>query len=322
MKRICFVMFLVLFTCSRAHAGKLRKEEFQFLDSLVTKAGPMKGYSLRFIVDSITASCKDELQMTRAFYRWCFLYLELDLHRMKHPKNKPDNASSALMERKASPKGFADLFKAMCELKHISCRTVRGLIRLHEEDIGELDKEAIHYWSVIRVDHTDYVVDPSLCGGIWNNKMRFIDRQWTDAWWLTNRRLFAFTHFPDKPEDQLLEVPLKQIEFKNAPIPTATAIAIGLAPMSKSGMLKGYADSSMELQFLFAGPVRVPQMTISWDNHPQILVGADIDENGYYIGIPFSKPGDHVCYIYANSSLAFIYKAKVARGRKVREYKR
>lgn len=314
MKKVLLILSLVIPLFAKA--GKIRKEDYLFIDNLVSKAGKMEGYSLQFITDSISASCKDELQITRAFYRWCFLNLEFDLKRLRHPDKYPDNASSALMERRAASKGYAEIFKSMCDLKRIECRVVRGLLRLHRKDIGVLNKEAVHYWNIVRIDHTDYLVDPSLCGGIWNDKRRFVDRVWTDAWWLTNRRLFSFTHFPDKPEDQLMEIPLKLNDFKNAPIPTAIAIVIGLMPRERRGTVKAFADSTLPLQFQFAGPVSVGEVTASFDGAPREPVAADIDDLGCYLTIPFHRKGEGYLEIYAGPDLAFIYKAKVAPSRK------
>lgn len=310
------LLLILLFLPFVTRAGKIRKEEYQFIDNLVSAAGKMEGYSLQFITDSITAQCSDELQITRALYRWCFLNISFDLKRLRHPEKFPDNASSALMERKAGPKGYAEIFRAMCALKHIDCKVVRGLLRLHREDIGQLNKEAIHFWNIVRINHTDYFIDPSLSGGIWNYKKKFIDRAWTDAWWLTNRRLFSFTHFPDKTEDQLMELPLKLNDFKNAPIPTAVAIVIGLMPRDRKGTIKAYADSSTQLLFQFAGPVSVGEITSSFDGASRQPVMTDIDEFGCYFNIDFSEPGEGYLEIYAANDLAFIYKAKVLAGRK------
>lgn len=315
MKKILLLFLLIPFG---VRAGKIRKEAYQFIDNLVTKAGKMEGYSLQFITDSITASCTDELQMTRAFYRWCFVNLEFDRKRLRHPDRYPDNATSALMERKAAAQGYAAIFKAMCDLKHIECRIVRGLLRLHREDIGHLNKEAVHYWNIVRIRNTDYLVDPSLGGGIWDYKRKFLDKTWTDAWWLTNRRLFSFTHFPDKPVDQLMEIPIKLNDFKNAPIPTALAIVIGLMPRDRKGSLKAFADSSLQLLFQFAGAVSVGEISTSFDGGPRLRVDSDIDELGCYFDIPFRKAGDGYLEIYAGNELAFIFRAKVVPARKRR----
>lgn len=314
-----FFCLLALLLSIHTRGEKLKKEDFLFIDKLVSDAGSMKESSLQYITDSITRQLKDELQMTRAFYRWCFVNMEFDLKRLRHPDKLPDNASSALMERKAASRGYASIFKAMCDLKHIECRIVRGLLRLHREDIGRLNREAVHYWNIVRINHTDYVIDPSLGGGIWNYKQRFIDRVWTDAWWLTNRRLFSFTHFPDKPADQLMEIPLKQIEFRNAPIPTATAVRIGLMPRDRKGSLKGYADSFLQLEFQFAGAVSVAELSASFDGAPKEPIESDIDELGCYFTIPFRKDGEGYLEIYAGNDLAFIYNAKIAASRRKKQ---
>ncbi|MDI9320030.1 MAG: hypothetical protein QM530_06075 [Phycisphaerales bacterium] len=67
--------------------------------------------------------------MRCAFYCWEATYIDFDTKRHKNSKSELNNASSALIERKASGEGFALMFKATYNLKHIDCKLVKGVVR-------------------------------------------------------------------------------------------------------------------------------------------------------------------------------------------------
>ena len=68
--------------------------------------GALPDYSLRAIVDTINAPCKDEVCEVRAIYDW----IVYNCKASHHPKQYGNSASGALNERKAVCGGYADLF--------------------------------------------------------------------------------------------------------------------------------------------------------------------------------------------------------------------
>lgn len=313
------IWLLVLVLCfslsSKSNAQKIRKEDYFFVDSLAQKAGQMKGFGLQYIVDSLTAYCKTELQITRAFYFWQTHFVAFDLKRKKHPGKFQDNASSALMERKASSEGFAQMFKAMCDLKKIECSVVKGVLRYRNEDIGHFDEQKVHYWNVISINNTSYLIDVSQ--GIGRFEGKYFIKEFTDAWWLCNRKLFAVSHFPDDSKMQLLELPITKKEFSQSPLVLPGAIIAGLLPgKSLKGILRGLADDSMQLKFNLAGKLNILSMQISFDNDARIPLAYDFDEFGFYLKIPNGKVGKHKATIYCNNAPAFIFKTEMRRNNK------
>lgn len=313
------IWLLVLVTCfgvfSKSNAQKIRKEDYFFVDSLAQKAGSMEGFSLQYIVDSLSEYCKTELQITRAFYFWQTHFVAFDLKRKKHPDKFQDNASSALMERKASSEGYAQLFKAMCDLAKIDCQVVKGVLRYRIEDIGHFDEEKIHYWNVISIENTNYLIDVSL--GIGRFEEKHFVKEFTDAWWLCNRKLFAVSHFPDDKAMQLLEVPITKKEFSQSPLVLPGAIIAGLLPgKSVKGVLRGVAGDSMQLKFNLAGKLNILSIQLSFDNAARIPLTYDFDEFGFYLKIPNGKEGKHRATIYCNNAPAFIFRTEMRRNNK------
>ncbi|MES2479402.1 MAG: transglutaminase domain-containing protein [Bacteroidota bacterium] len=296
-------------------AQKIRKEDYFFIDGLVQKAGSMKGYSLQYIVDSISKDCKTELQITRAFYYWQTHFVDFDLKRKRHPGKLQDNTSSALMERRASSEGYARMFKAMCDLKKIDCNVVKGVLRYRINDIGHFDKDEIHFWNVVSINNTSFLIDVSLGVGYFSGK-DFI-HEFTDAWWLCNRKLFAASHFPDDHAMQLLETPITKTEFSQSPLVLPGAIVAGLIPSKAvKGVLRGAAEDSTQIKFNLAGKLNIISMQISFDDTKRTPIAYDFDEFGFYITVPNGKEGKHSASIYCNNSLAFIFKTEMRRNNK------
>jgi hypothetical protein len=293
---------------------KIKKEDYFFVDGLAQKAGPMKGFSLQFIVDSITKECKTELQMTRAFYYWQSHFLSFDAKR-KRRNDFAENASTALMERKAASLGFAKMFKAMCDLKNIECKVVKGVIRYRPEDIGNFDKGEVHFWNIVSINNTNYLVDVTLGMGNFDAKGKHIVPQFTDAWWLTNRLLFSYVHFPEEPINQLIELPLTKKEFSNAPIVFSTAIVTGLIPgRSLKGVIKGKEFDSSTLKFSFASSLRVTGSELSYDGGQRISIPFDFDEFGFNITLANGDFGKHLLTLYFNNGKAFLFKLDIKKG--------
>ncbi|MFA6152455.1 MAG: hypothetical protein WC716_14125 [Chitinophagaceae bacterium] len=307
------LVFVLMLCCGLAvHAQKIKKEDYFFIDRLVQEAGPMKGYSLSYIVDSITKDCKTELQSTRAFYRWEALFVAFDTRRFCHPANTADNASTALMERKAAGEGFAQLFKAMCDLKKIDCVVVKGLLRRRLKDIGQVDEDAVHYWNVITIHHTSYLVDASLSGGLPDEKGKHFMKEYTDAWWLCNRKLFVCTHLPDDKSMQLLEIPVTKSEFAQGPLVLPGAIVAGLVPTKTvKGLLRGVADSSAAMKFNFAGNLDLSTVQVSFDEGKRLDVPFDFDEFGIYLNLPNGPAGKHVADVYIKNKTAFRFRTEM-----------
>jgi hypothetical protein len=309
MLRSVLICLCCLYTMA-GFAQKIKKEDYLFIDRLLQDYGPMKGCSMQYIVDSITRECKTELQVTRAFYRFGFLYLSFDMKRQRHPGRFPDNASSALMERKAGSAGFAHLFKAMCDLKKIECVIIKGVLRYRFSDIGKFDAEATHYWNVVTVNNTQYLVDPSLASGYFEEQK--LIREYSDAWWLTNRKLFAFSHFPDDKKMQLLEVPVTKTEFAQTPLVAAGAIVAGLVPTKNiTGMLRGSEDSTTKMKFTIAGHIDILNVQISFDAGPRKPIQFDLDPFGIYLFVPCGPAGKHKAEIFIKNKLAFTFRTEI-----------
>lgn len=318
---IISAFLLLLATIENSNAQKIKKEDYFFIDAKVQKAGAIKGFGLQYIVDSITKECNTELEITRAFYYWQTQFVQFD-HRRKKQKKNTDNASNALMERKAASQGFAQMFKAMCDLKKIECTVVRGVLRYRAKDIGHFDPDEIHYWNIISIKNTQYLIDATLGIGSFDEKGKNIIPSYTDAWWLCNRKLFAASHFPENPTQQLLEIPISKKEFSNAPIVLPGAIVAGLLPSrATKGIIKSKQGDTTNLLFNFAGKLNIRSVEMSIDDDKKIPLFFDFDAYGLSIKLPHPLAGNHRVALYFNNSFSFLYLSNVRKSAMLKTHK-
>lgn len=200
----------------------------------------------------------------------------------------------------------------MCDLKKIECAVVKGVVRRSEKDIGEFDADAIHYWNIVNINNTKYLIDPSLGAGYLDSKRKHFIKEYTDAWWLCNRKLFAFVHFPDEKEMQLLEVPLTKPEFSQGPIVHPGAVVAGLVPTKTvKGIIKGWEDSTTIMKFTLAAHLDIAQAIVKFNKNKSSPVLFDIDEFGVYLTVPNGPAGKHLAEIFIKNKISFSFKTEI-----------
>lgn len=288
------------------------------VDTRVDQTGPLEGYTVRAIVTTLIDTSWTKLEKLRALYMWETKHIAFDCKAYHHPGNYAANASVALNERKTTSKGFALFFKALCDVTGIECYVVEGLLRTEPDEIGKLDNKHRQYWNVAVIDDVQYLIDPTLGAGTTDAKMRRFTPNRTDAWWLANRELFALSHYPDKPQWQLLEKPVTRSEFSKAPVITAHALALGVLPgHAATGMLRGREDTVVYLNYQVQRPYLIKNVKISIDEGNPVPVEYEMGGSGMTVKVPYTKAGNKQEYsLYVNDKRTLTYLAQV------RPYKR
>jgi len=316
MYRYLFVLFFYCSWLPALQAQEIRREDFFIADDYARDVGPMKDLNLGTIVDSLSKKCTSdqqkirELLVTRTFYYWLGHNISFDVKAYHHPQQNAGSASAALMERQATSEGFANLFKAMCDLAHIDCEVVTGVYRRSINDIGNFDADKRHFWNIVQIDGSKFLMDASLGAGITDEAVRHFDPTFSDAWWLANRLCFALMHFPDDNSKQLLELPVTKAEFTQAPLIHGGATISGLIPAkSIKGTLRGREDTSIQIKCNPQRPIH--SISLSYDGAEKKPAVFKAGEYGFWITIPYGPAGEHRIDLYANDKLAFTFKTDV-----------
>ena len=251
---------LLVLLCSiglLARAEKEKKEDYFDIDIMAQKLGPMKDMRLETIVDSLKAGCTTELETLRALYAWEAHFVTFDCKAQRNPDKNSGSATVALMTRKTNAEGYANLFKAMCDIAGIKCNVVAGVYRRGTNAIGDFEAAERQYWNVAELKGTQYLVDACLGAGYTDEKIKTFTTEYTDAWWLSTRTLFALTHFPDSAQYQLLQVPVTKQEFASAPLVSPGAIVqkkpcakrnTGVFPREKVAVGHGHGELDLSIK--------------------------------------------------------------------------
>ena len=295
----------------------INKGDFLQMDARAARTGPMEGHVVKAILNELLDTSWTKLEKMRAIYMWEIANIGFDCWAYHHPNDFASNASVALNERMTTSKGYAEFFKAMCDVSGIECMVVQGLLRTDPEKIGKLENNNRHYWNVVKINNVYYLVDATLGAGTTDSHKRRFTKALTDAWWLPNRELFAMSHFPDKKQWQLLEKPVTKSEFVQAPIVDPQAFLLGvIPPAGAKGMLRGREDTTIVMNYRLQRPDDVRKVSMSVDDGNQVVVEYFPGGNGMSVIIPYTKAGKQLYSLYVNDKKVLTYNVQV------RPYKR
>lgn len=301
-------------------AQKVNRNDFVKVDAYVAQLGAMDGHFLKFIVDTLThrqtAPKKDQV---RAMYMWEANYIDYNTKGRRHPKNFNPSASEALTSRMTTDEGYANLFKAMCDLAHIDCKVIKGLAKTDPRNIGGKlsPKWNKHYWNAVNIDGTWYLLDVAWSAGKTDRKYRFYTKSFTDAWFFTDRELFAMSHYPDDKKWQMLDTPLNKSVFTGAPIVGTSAIINEVYPVSgKRGNIRGKADTTKKMVFEVGNPALIKSVTVTNRTTERIPAQYTIQDGLMYVDVPFKAEGDYPFNIYINDVMAYTYQADIGKPKK------
>lgn len=297
-------------------AQTLDRLSFRTTDSLVMARGSMADSSLRSIVRHITPLCQSQACQLRAIYMWVSKNISYDCAGSRHPEQVNNSASYVLANRTAVSKGYAVLVAEMCRIAGITCEVVSGVARRDPDDIGRVDnKKQAASWNVARAGDRWFVIDAAWGAG-YCDRREFVP-ELTDAWFLTNRKLFALCHYPANKRWQLLDTPIERSAFAQAPVIGPVSSIIGLLPAGgQRGLLRGRQDSSVRIALTLKAAEEVLTMLVVSDG---ITTPVQFDRAGDQLSvtIPYPKSGKYPIGLLINTTSisnggpAFIFRAEV-----------
>ncbi|MCG2419914.1 hypothetical protein K8089_12860 [Aequorivita sp. F47161] len=218
-----FVALLFIFLNASAAA-----QDFQKVDAILTMY-PDSFENPEKLSRFITRDFVSEEEKVRAIYTWIIQNVAYDPDEYKkfdykfsnyRERNEKDEKLRAnIIQRtiqtgRAVCEGYAMLFEKLCELQGIKNYLVRGDIKSNFSDIGRPFKR-IHMWNVASIDGKPYLFDSTWGAGKYNEK--FI-KDPTYFYYKTPPELFIKTHYPDMPEDALLEETITKEQFAALPL--------------------------------------------------------------------------------------------------------
>lgn len=295
------------------------KQDLAKVDEYVRSLGPMEGHHLKAIVDTLThRGTAPKAEQARALYAWIAMNVDYNTAGMRHPNNFNPSASEALNTRKTTPLGYANLFKAMCDQAHLRCQVIPGMAKFDPRNIGKLSpKWNEHTWNAVDINGNWQLLDAAWGAGKTDRKFRYYVKSYTDAWFMTDKELFAMSHFPKDKKWQLLDTPINKSAFTFAPIVATGAIINEVYPTgNKRGNVRGKADTTKKMVFEVGNPELIKTVSVTGRTSTKVPAKFSIQDNLMNVEVPFSSVGDYPFNIYINDQLAYQYKADISEPKK------
>ncbi len=312
MTRYLFAIFLVCLFSVSAFPRTIERHELQPVLAFVDSLGPMPGSPLKDIVAAFREAKFNETETAYGLYCWVAQNIEFDYKAAAGKRKTRSTASATIIDRSAKGEGYANLYKALCDLARIECVVIQGFAKATADGIGILDEQQRHAWNAIRMSGTWYYVDAAWGAGFPEPRFKGFTKEFTDVWFMTDRDLFSLSHYPDEKQWHFESETVTRWQYSNAPVICAGAVLSEVFPFEETrGKLRGRRNTCKPLSF----DVRKPELIKSVG----VAIGEEIKaaeysvyENDLLIEVPFEKAGDYTVSIYINNKPAFRFKASVA----------
>ena len=166
----------------------------------------------------LTQNLDSEEEKVRAIYRWVSENISFDCKAWHHPERQTENVRQILWRRKATSKGYALLFKELCEYADITSYVIEGYAKTNRSRIGKNKRIPNHAWNAVWINDNWYLLDVSWSSGSTDDQVRRFTRHFNDYYFLTAPDKFALNHYP-KDEDWMLEdIAIEKDEYESFPM--------------------------------------------------------------------------------------------------------
>ena len=189
---------------------------------------------VNYLVKNITDQ-KEKLHQLVSFIRSSIEYDYAGAESKKFLNDQNDAAAIiAGKNRLAVCAGYALTLKDLLSRTGMEAKYVTGYARVNKYETNELGE--LHAWNIVTIGKSKEIHDIT----------------WGEQWYDVDPAIMIHSHFPEDPDDQLLEKPITKEQYKQMPFAEPkgkNARYLAFLPM------RGRLTAKDELQFLFDGPV-------------------------------------------------------------------
>lgn len=306
---------LVLMSVVKASALDRNPDEFHALDSIVKEVGPMPGAPLFDIIDSVTKTCTDERTGARAIYDWIAYNIAYDCVGFHHKGKENTNIGEILANRTATCNGYAMLFNAMCDRKHITCKIIPGYARSSASSIGKKGKKKVdHAWNAVNIANEWYLVDACWAAGTTDRKTKHFSASYNDNYFFPDPERFAYTHYPANRKWQLQDAPLSRSKFNTSPMPLGEYINSDLITTNQAkGIIRGRPGDCKRIILTVKDASEVSDLSLQYKNEPLLKkTKFYVIDNQIFFDLEMPKKGKYPVQLYLNNEpiVAFVCEVK------------
>ncbi|GAF04126.1 hypothetical protein JCM21142_72821 [Saccharicrinis fermentans DSM 9555 = JCM 21142] len=222
-------------------------------------------------------------------------------------------AEEAFKRKKALAKGYALLFKKLCNNAGLECEVVEGSSKQTLKYIGRKAGRSNHIWNVVKINKRWHLVDVTWGAGMVSEKSKKFIPHYNEAFFMTSPAYFFLHHYPknkkwllcDRSKEEFAILPLFHPIYLNSDI-ILKSPSVGLLTPS-------YGDT-LQIQFKLQNPMNSFESSFSYayeeDRKPAFLE-VHIDEDQIILQIPTKKKKYDYLTIYRNDSPLVSFKIKL-----------
>ncbi len=181
---------------------------FKQIDAFALETPSAVTTSLDALALHLTEGMQDDLDKTRAIWRWITARIAYDTGKKNY------HAGPTLRDRRGTCQGYSELFVELARRSCIKALEITGRGR----GSGYLPGERVaanHAWNAVLIDGKWHLLDATYGAGHVKDG-RFI-RDYREHFFLTPPDQFIYTHLPDLRRWQLRKLKISRKEFKGLP---------------------------------------------------------------------------------------------------------
>ena len=314
MKNITVLFFFLLIKFQATAQLFDRTKEGPAIRSYVLRLGAMQDRPLSDIIDSFRAQKYDEIKMTYAIYSWIAENIAFDSRGFKNPNKAVHTTTATLKNRMATGEGYAYLFQTMCDVAGIKCYTIHGIAKTHPIQIGRSDGIPAHSWNMVLIKNMLLFIDVTWGAGATDVKGNGFIKEFTDAWFFTNKDLFLMSHYSkDKNSPLPAGQMIAKADFLRAPVVYKAAVSLDIFPSpTVKGKIRGRKGAVKTLDFALRNSnVTIRNVSVV-TMFGEISIPVKQYEDILVVDIPFAEAGEYGFTLKINGANAYGFMTSVS----------
>jgi hypothetical protein len=213
---LIFLTIALNFHCLQAkEKDKFWKKDYSTADGIAAKASKTK--NLEKLSSALTKNLPDTIDKYRAIFTWVAMNITYDCEGLHNPAKCRTDPKDVISRGKSVCQGYANLFKALCELSGLKCLVVDGWSKNTFDKIDkEFTENTDHAWNVITLNNTYYLCDVTWGAGFVKGNCTGFEKSFKGFYFCTPPRIFCLNHYP-REEKWLMGEKISKKTFQELP---------------------------------------------------------------------------------------------------------
>lgn len=261
---ISFIFSLVILNTTAQKIGR----DFKEIDEAVKKMGALDSMNMGTISNLLTKKLDNKTDKARAIFTWIATNISYDIKNARKGVTDKNSSTDALLYRKATGTGYANLFQDMCSAAGIRCLTVNGFVKYGVDQIGDLKTEINHTWNVIQLGQSPeawYYVDACRGSGYTDQEFKNFTKAFNPDYFFADLTIFNWEHYPDNTAWYLGPKPKNKKDFFDLPVLKPIAYELGLKRFSPdNGIIKVKVNKPVYFSYQIRPDADISKVTLAY----------------------------------------------------------